>query len=184
MKTCFTRTGDQGETCILTGERISKSEQRLEAIGSIDELNSFLGWAASFSKNKEVKKTLQAMQNDLFSIGAELAGANSNQKTSRIRISSNNIVFLENLIRDIEEKIPVQKKFIVPSGAQSAMTLNVARSVCRRAERVLVKLNDAEGLNPSMLSYVNRMSDLLHVLTRLENLEKNVEEKNPVYHFN
>ena len=168
---------------MLTGERVKKSEQRLEAIGSIDELNSFLGWADSFSKNHEVREALQTMQNDLFSVGAELAGVNSSRKSIRIKISSENVAILESLIKNVEQTMPIQRKFIVPSGTRSAMTLNVARSVCRRAERSLVRLNDVEELNSYLLSYVNRMSDLLHVLTRLENLADKVEEKNPLYHF-
>ena len=182
MTSCFTRTGDQGETCLFTGDRVSKSEQRIEGIGSIDELNSFLGWAASFSENPEIKKMLQSMQNDLFSIGAELAGSNSKQE-SKIKISPKNTATLEKSIKDCEEQLPVQRKFIIPSGTRAAMTLNVARSVCRRAERVLVKLDQSERLNPHILSYVNRMSDLLHLLTRMENLDQKIEEKNPLYHY-
>ena len=180
---CYTGTGDQGETCIFGG-KLDKHDNRIDAIGSIDELNASLGAARAFSANEEVRETLDILENDIFSIGAELAAAGSLQaEEKRIEISEAPVEQLEKLIDGIQQKLPQQKKFIIPAGTQAAMMLNVARTVCRRAERALVKLDREEKLNPEILKYANRLSSLLYILMRFENMKEKVKEKNPVYYF-
>ena len=178
---CYAGTGDRGETCVFGG-RLDKHDDRVDAIGSIDELNAFLGAAKAFSSSGDVKRVLGVLGNDVFSIGAELAGASSADGL-KVGVKSESVKRLELLIDDVSQKLPVQEKFIIPSGTKAAMMLNLSRVVCRRAERALVKLDRNEKLNPDLLKYSNRMSSLLHVLMRLENLEGGVEEKHPVYSF-
>ena len=175
---CYTRTGDQGETCIFGG-RVDKHDERIDAIGAFDELNSFLGAARAFSENKETRRILHELENDIFSIGAEIAGVDK-----KVVITSRHVEQLETLIDKIDEKLPKQSKFIIPSGTQAAMMLNIARAVARRAERALVKLDRQSKISPKLLSYANRLSSLLHVLMRFENMKENIEEKHPVYYNN
>ena len=179
---CYTRTGDKGETCIFGG-RVEKHDGRIEAIGSVDELNSFLGAAASFSANETVRKILQDLQNDMFSIGAELSTVTENSPAGKVAITQQHTEKLEVVIDKLDSQLSEQNKFIIPQGTKAAMLLNVCRTVSRRAERSLVRLDRASKLNPELLKYANRLSSLLHVLMRFENGRNNVEEKNPVYHY-
>jgi len=174
---CYTRNGDKGETCIFGGS-IDKHSEKIDAIGTIDELNAFLGAAIAFSSNEDVKRIIHEIENDLFSIGAELA---TTTDKGEIKITAKHVERVEALIDKIDDQLPKQTKFIVPSGTQAAMLLNVARTVSRRAERVMVKLDRLEKINPEMLKYANRLSSLLHVLSRFENNTNKVIEKNPVY---
>lgn len=176
---CYTRTGDNGETCVM-GCRVDKHDERIEALGAVDELNAFLGAACSFSENRQVKSVLQDVQNDLFSLGAELAGVSSPDSGS-VSLTSAHVERLESLIGSVEQELPRQDKFIIPSGTQAAVMINIARAVARRAESSLVRLDRAAPLNPEILKYANRLSSLLHVLSRRENLESDVEERAPVY---
>lgn len=178
---CYTRNEDQGETCVF-GRRLDKHSERIDAIGSIDELNSFLGAAAAFSTDDDVKRIVHEIENDLFSMGAELAAVNRMKNKGNVKISGRHVDRVEALIDRMDDQLPRQTKFIVPSGTKAAMLLNVARTVSRRAERALVNLDRKEKINPELLKYANRLSSLLHVLSRFENRKENVVEKNPIYH--
>ena|SRR3989344_5061329 len=177
---CYTRKGDLGTTSIF-GEKLEKHDERISAIGDFDELNSFLGAAVSFSTNESVKKILEEVQNDLFTIGAELATVTDRAPSSNVKITAGHVEVLEVLIEKVDMQLPEQTKFIIPQGTRAAMLINIARAVARRAERALVKVDRKTKLNPELLKYANRLSSLLYVLSRFENIRNNVTEKNPVY---
>ncbi len=178
---CYTGAGDRGDTCILGG-RVDKHDDRIDAIGHVDELNAVLGSAASFSSHEHVKRIISTVQNDLFTIGAELATTIVPAR-DKVGISADLIVMMERLIDMLNKDLPQQTKFIIPSGTQAATMLNLARTVARRTERALVKLDRTEKINPEILRYANRLSSLLHTLYRLENSSNKIVEDNPRYHY-
>lgn len=158
----YTRTGDSGETSLFGGKRVSKSSPRIEALGCVDELNAALGVALS-NCSFATKKILLEIQNDLFTIGAALANSKQTLKLTK-RVGE-----LEKLIDQTDQALPELHNFILPSGTKGASSLHWARSVCRKAERQLVKLSLEEKLEPTIGHYFNRVSDLLFALARAEN---------------
>jgi len=167
----YTRTGDQGQTALYGGGRVPKDHLRVEAYGSVDELNSALGVAVSFLRQRRVAAALQSIQNELFNIGAELA-SESGPRAEKGRLfldPEGKIAALERLIDDYDSKVPPLRTFILPSGSQGGALLHLARGVCRRAERAVVRLSREEDVNPHVLTYLNRLSDLLFVLARYVN---------------
>jgi len=167
----YTKTGDKGETSLFGGERVQKSEQRLRAYGTIDELNSFTGIAVFETADDGVKKILLKIQNQLFSLGADLATPET-EKTKKLnifRIDDGFIKTIEEFIDKYEKKLDELKSFILPGGSKSASVLHVCRAVCRRAEREIVELSNSEKINREIIVYINRLSDLLFVLSRYEN---------------
>lgn len=172
----YTRTGDKGQTSLLSGERVDKDVLRVEAYGTVDELNSALGAAASFCRNSRVKEILVFIQNDLFDAGSDLATRTSSPRKIR-RLNQHDWERLESAIDELDDQLPRLKNFILPAGISGAASLHLARGVCRRAERLIVKLEREEGeVNPDLLIYLNRLSDLLFVLARYENFTAGVEE--------
>lgn len=163
----YTKTGDKGKTSLFGGERVDKDDIRVECYGTVDELNSIIGLTVSEITNTEVKKTLQQIQNDLFSLGGELA--TSIKKEFISPINQKHIEFLENQIDHFEEKLPPLKQFILPGGSKGAALLHLARSVCRRSERLVVKSSKNNVISENIIIYLNRLSDLLFVLARFEN---------------
>jgi cob(I)alamin adenosyltransferase len=167
----YTKTGDKGETGLLGGERVAKSSLRIEAYGTIDELNSFIGLASFEVKNDEIKRLLEIIQNDLFDIGSDLA-APFNDKTGKMdikRIEDQKYIKLESEIDRFEEKLEPLRNFILPGGSRGASLLHICRTVCRRAERLVTALKSAESINENIIVYLNRLSDLMFVLSRFEN---------------
>ena len=167
----YTKTGDKGETSLFGGKRVQKSAQRLKAYGTIDELNSFIGMTVVETADGGVKETLQKIQNQLFSLGADLATPDT-EKTKKLnvfRIENSLFKFAEEAIDKYENELEELKSFILPGGSKSAALLHVCRSVCRRAEREIVELAQTEKVNENIIIYVNRLSDLFFVLTRYEN---------------
>lgn len=154
-----TKTGDAGETD-LNGERVKKHHPRLAAIGSVDELNSVIGIARNYAK-PAMNDVLHHVQHDLFTLSAELA--KYDKKTTQEMID-----FLDKAIETIEPQLPKQTEFILPDGGLAASHLHFARTVCRRAERDCTKLNDYEEINPLIRTYLNRLSDVLHIFARAE----------------
>jgi cob(I)alamin adenosyltransferase len=152
----ITKTGDNGETSIL-GQRVLKTDLRIEAIGAVDELNASIGVSLSYMKNAKAKKILHKVQNDLFKIGAEIAGAKQ-------RITAKDILALEKETYKTEDKLPKQKGFILPTGNQSATHLHLSRTICRRAERRVLPAKKRK-----ITRYLNRLGDLLFIYARLEN---------------
>jgi cob(I)alamin adenosyltransferase len=167
----YTGTGDAGETALFGGNRVSKDHPRVEAYGSVDELNSVLGVAVSFVRQRRVTTVLGSVQNELLNIGAELA-SETGPKAERGRMfvdPERKIADLERLIDEYDARVPPLQTFILPSGSQAGALLHLARSVCRRAERAVVRLSRQEDVNPHVIVYLNRLSDLLFVLARYVN---------------
>ncbi len=167
----YTRLGDKGETFLLDGRKVLKEDARVEAYGSVDELNAIIGLVIAYSDDSELKETLQKVQKELFIIGAELAGG----KQIPI-ISLQKITDLEQVIDRIDETLPTLRHFILPGGTKTAALLHVARTICRRVERRVVTLAAREKINKQIIVYLNRLSDLLFVLARAENRKKRIEE--------
>jgi cob(I)alamin adenosyltransferase len=167
----YTRTGDKGTTALFGGSRVRKDSARVEAYGSVDELNSTIGVAVSFMRSRRLKRTLEGIQNELFNIGAELASETTKRAKAGHMFSNEaeKIAGLERLIDEYDAKVPKLRTFILPSGSRAGALLHLSRTVCRRAEREVVRLSRKENVNPHVLTYLNRLSDLLFVLARYTN---------------
>ncbi len=164
----YTRTGDSGQTSLFSGERVEKDDLRVEAYGTLDELNSTLGIADCWCRDKRVKDCLSVIQNSLFDAGADLATSlDSKRRPNRIR--KEDWERLEHFIDEFETGVPPLKNFILPNGSPGSTQLHFARAVCRRGERLVVRLSGREAVNPELCIFVNRLSDLLFVLARFEN---------------
>ena len=178
----YTKTGDKGETSLYGGTRVSKNSTIIDAIGNIDELNASLGFVISkipSIKNYDgVKNILLEIQNHLFVVGGDLASPYGiNQKLKQVRISDVEVSFLEVSIDNIEKELEILRNFILPGGSEVGSFLHLSRSICRRAERSVVYANEENKLNPVLLIYINRLSDLLFVLARYTNKKQNIPEK-------
>lgn len=165
----YTGTGDTGKTQVKC-EMVQKDDQRVEAIGDIDELNSFVGLARTSIKNEKIDSVLKQVQSVLFTAGSEVGFAATEVKTNDVR-------FLEETIDNYAKQIEELKYFIYPSGSQAAAILHICRTVCRRAERSLFKLSKQENVSKELLCYVNRLSSLFFVLARVANKEANVKDE-------
>lgn len=170
----YTRTGDTGETSLVGGARVSKASQRVEAYGDVDELNSLIGLARACLKDAEVDETLSLIQNDLFTLGADLA---SPSEIDVPRIQTSFVETLEQLADRFLAELEPLKEFILPGGSQAGATLHLARTVARRAERRVVHLSQTEAVNELAVVYLNRLSDLLFILARAANHRDGVPEK-------
>ena len=163
----YTKTGDAGETGLFGGGRVSKDDPRVTAYGEVDELNASLGFAAALDPAGFESDFIEAIQRDLFAIGAELATPTATKV--REQVAAARVTALEELIDKHEASLPALKNFIVPGGTAKAAALHVARTTCRRAERAVVSLARDEQVNPVIIHYLNRLSDLLFVLARAVN---------------
>lgn len=162
----YTRTGDDGTTSLVGGTRAPKDCDRLEAYGTVDELNSWLGLlASSTALGAERRELLQHIQNTLFDIGAALA-TEPQSAWQPAPFSSEKIERIESAIDDIDSQLPPLRQFILPGGHPDASRANIARTVARRAERLIIRLNRATPVDPAILRYINRLSDLLFALGR------------------
>ena len=167
----YTKTGDKGKTSLFGGERVDKFDLRIESYGTVDELNSILGVAVGEIKDQEVLKVLYTIQNQLFTVVADLATPEQkNKKKFQIkRLNTESVKFLEDQIDYFDEKLAELKQFILPGGTKGAAFLHQARTVSRRAERKIVLLKKISDINEIIVVYLNRLSDLLFVLARTEN---------------
>ncbi|HEY4694781.1 MAG TPA: cob(I)yrinic acid a,c-diamide adenosyltransferase [Candidatus Nanoarchaeia archaeon] len=163
----YTKTGDKGETSLIGGQRVKKYDQRVWTIGALDELNANLGVASSQIRNSKINKLLEKIQNELFEVGAELA--DPNKAGNYFELGPEKITDLEAEIDSFDKRLPALKNFILPGGSPAASFLHQARSVCRRAERQLSLLATSTNINPNLVKYLNRLSDLLFVLARTAN---------------
>lgn len=161
----YTKTGDNGTTSLVGGTRVSKNHQRLECYGSIDELNSHIGLVHDITENVEVKSVLIFIQQKLFNIGSYLATESYSQIQHQI-INKNDIFYIENIIDNFTNELPQLTNFILPSGHYSSSSTHVARTVCRRVERLLVSFSQANQVEENILIFINRLSDFLFVLAR------------------
>ncbi|MDD3740726.1 MAG: cob(I)yrinic acid a,c-diamide adenosyltransferase [Bacteroidales bacterium] len=175
----YTKTGDKGDTSLAGGTRVKKNDLRLEAYGTIDELNSYLGMIRNLSRNKEDIELISFIQNKLFSIGAILATEEKLQKketNKKIHITNGDILFLETSIDLFSVNLPVLKNFIIPTGNELISWCNISRTVCRRAERRIVAIESADVNYTNVLIFINRLSDLLFIMGRKYAKEFNVDE--------
>ncbi|PPR76127.1 MAG: Cob(I)yrinic acid a,c-diamide adenosyltransferase [Alphaproteobacteria bacterium MarineAlpha2_Bin1] len=163
----YTRGGDKGQTSLVGGERVSKNNDRVIVCGNVDETNSILGLAI-ISASPKIKKILLSIQNDLFDLGADIANPNEKDELA-LRIINSQVVKLEREIDDINSFLTDLSSFVLPGGSLTSSYLHLARTVCRRSERSIVKLTDTYEINPFCLQYLNRLSDLLFVMARYEN---------------
>lgn len=171
----YTKTGDDGETGLFGGQRVGKNDRRVRAYGDVDELNAFLGLAEAKILDNRVSLILRALQSDLFTIGADLATPEGEHQ-SAVRLKEKRIGRLEELIDEFDAALPPLKNFILPGGTEAAATVQVCRTICRRAERAVVDLTEVAEINPAILVYLNRLSDLLFVFARWLNHEAGIEE--------
>jgi len=159
----YTKTGDKGQTSLFNGERRSKDDIRIEAYGSVDELNSFLGLLISKLNDMELKQVLMGIQKSLFDLGSMLANPTN---TSKAVIKEEDIEALEKGIDNMNEYLPALKTFILPGGNENASLAHVCRTVCRRAERRAITLSGKNEIDPIAIKYLNRLSDYFFVLSR------------------
>ena len=167
----YTRTGDSGETSLFGGSRVGKDDPRIDAYGTVDELNSFIGAARATWAGSPIDAELEAIQSDLFDVGAQLAAPGNDRfrGADRARIAE-----LESAIDEMERDLQPLKNFILPGGSIPASQLHIARTVCRRAERLVVSLRDS-GLDATVV-YLNRLSDYLFVAARFANARLGVDD--------
>lgn len=169
----YTRTGDKGETSLVNGDRVSKASLRVEAFGEVDELNSLLGVIRAGSTDAEIDRTLTTIQNDLFTVGADLASPASIEVP---RIGDEFIETLEAQADKYLKELAPLKEFILPGGCETAALLQLGRTVARRAERRVVALAELEEINQLTIVYLNRLSDLLFILARVTNKRSGIPE--------
>ncbi|MFQ5447548.1 MAG: cob(I)yrinic acid a,c-diamide adenosyltransferase [Saprospiraceae bacterium] len=171
----YTKTGDSGETALFGGRRLPKSHLRIEAYGTVDELNSYLGLVRDCTEDSTLRQLLKDIQERLFSLGAHLA-TDPEKSTSPPDLSVSDIEILEKQIDEMENELPPLKNFILPGGHTTVSFCQIARCVCRRAERLVVALHLAEPVDPILIKYLNRLSDYLFVLARHFTKELGAEE--------
>lgn len=173
----YTKTGDKGTTSLVGGKRVSKTHARLEAYGTVDELNAHLGLLLTYLNEEADYKRVLRIQNKLFSVGSYLA---TDQDTTDLRPASvllpADVEELENAIDCMEELLQPLCSFVLPGGARGAAVCHICRTVCRRAERRILVLGDELEIDPNVTTYINRLSDYLFVLSRRINLCENREE--------
>ncbi|MEC7752644.1 MAG: cob(I)yrinic acid a,c-diamide adenosyltransferase [Bacteroidota bacterium] len=172
----YTKTGDTGTTSLLGGARVSKAHIRIEAYGTVDELNSYIGLLRDQPVNQNRKDILKTIQDRLFTLGADLATEPGKDKVVKPDLFESDIDLLETEMDRMDEQLPALTSFVLPGGHQSVSFAHLARCVCRRAERISIALNDQEKVSPLVIKYLNRLSDYLFVLGRLMAQELNAEE--------
>jgi cob(I)alamin adenosyltransferase len=179
----YTKTGDKGDTGLFGGNRVPKDNLRIECYGTIDELNSYIGLLKDQEISKNSKEKLIIIQNDLFTLGAMLATPpekeilkNGKERLNIPKINNNSVVFLEKEIDMMNQKLQPMTHFILPGGHTIVSFCHISRCICRRAERLCVSLHREEGIENTILMYLNRLSDYLFVLARKLTLELQVEE--------
>jgi cob(I)alamin adenosyltransferase len=175
----YTRKGDDGTTSLGSRERVPKDALRVQAYGTVDELNSTIGVAVASGLSDLLAEVLPVIQNELFHLGSDLSFYKDDKVKYGIpQIEERHVAQLEALIDELSDVVGPLKNFILPGGSIGAAHLQVARTVCRRAERKAITLADAEGdeLNPYVIRYLNRLSDALFVMARYENHQKGVAE--------
>jgi len=162
----YTRKGDTGETSLIGGTRVKKTNVRIEAYGTVDELNSFIGLIRDTAKDKSAEEVLLEIQNLLFTIGSSLAADPGKNRMALPQVDESDIVKLENEMDSMNEGLPELKNFILPGGDLASSHCHVARCVCRRAERRAVGLSEMTMIDEKIIRYLNRLSDYLFVLAR------------------
>lgn len=168
----YTRTGDEGGTALFGGGRVSKAALRVDAYGNVDELNAVLGWAVTQVTDDTLRTRLELIQHDLFSLGADLSTPPPEEGRRRPQtppLPEGRIGEMEGWIDEADHELPELRAFVLPGGTPGAAALHLARTVCRRAERVVVALGAQEPVDECVVRYLNRLSDLLFMFARQEN---------------
>lgn len=168
----YTRTGDAGETALFGGGRVSKNHERVVAYGTVDELNAVVGWSVTAVADSEIGSRLSSLQHDLFAVGAELATprlADGGRHQHVPPFPSARIAEMEGWMDEADAELPALSEFVLPGGTPGAAALHLARTVCRRAERAVVRLAERDEVDPDTVPFLNRLSDLCFTLARLEN---------------
>ncbi|MEP0861476.1 MAG: cob(I)yrinic acid a,c-diamide adenosyltransferase [Ignavibacterium sp.] len=171
----YTKTGDKGETSLFGGERVQKNNQRINAYGTVDELNAFIGLALTEIKSDEIRNVLIDLQSKLFIVGSDLATPDT-EKSKKLNITRTGEDFIKKAEADIDiftDKLDELRNFILPGGSKGSAMLHVCRTICRRAEREIVALKNFEKINENIIVFLNRISDLFFVLSRYENKVSN-----------
>ncbi|HEY0656392.1 MAG TPA: cob(I)yrinic acid a,c-diamide adenosyltransferase [Chryseosolibacter sp.] len=172
----YTKTGDQGTTALFGGKRVSKADLRIDTYGTVDELNSWVGLLRDQEVNKKRADFLIDIQDRLFTIGSILATEPGNTKVKIPALSLNDVQALEKSIDAMDAGLPPMKSFILPGGNQSVSFCHITRTVCRRAERLVIALNNHQPVDATVIQYLNRLSDYFFVLSRKIALELNVAD--------
>lgn len=173
----YTRTGDDGTTALGGGQRVPKDALRIEAYGTVDELNSAIGVALALGLHAKIDKPLRAIQNDLFHLGSDLCVLESDKAKRPVPvIEARHVTAMEELMDELTGDLPPLENFILPGGSPGAAALHVARTVCRRAERRIVTLAKKERIGPFAIRYLNRLSDTLFVMARFENRKRKIAD--------
>ncbi|MCH2534988.1 MAG: cob(I)yrinic acid a,c-diamide adenosyltransferase [Bdellovibrionales bacterium] len=172
----YTKTGDKGETSLVSGKRVSKAHPLVDCYGDVDELNSTLGLVTAQLNNETFKESLFKVQNQLFNLGSNLACDNEDIRKKLPQISEKHIHWLEKEIDQHQSQLPELKNFILPGGHIAAAACQLSRSVCRRAERKLIEISQSENIPSQYIEYLNRLSDYLFVMARAINHYNNITE--------
>ncbi len=173
----YTKTGDKGTTALVGGRRVSKGDTKIESYGTVDELNSWIGLVRDQPINESRRDTLKEIQDRLFTIGADLASEPEQVRKKPIpSLLEEDITLLENEMDKMDSELPPLRAFVLPGGHQSVSFAHIARTVCRRAERLVIRLSEEEEVNPMVIKYLNRLSDYLFVLSRKMTQELGSEE--------
>jgi len=179
----YTKTGDDGTTALIGGRRIDKDAPRIKAYGTVDELNAVLGVVRGCGPNPETERIILEIQKQLFTLGANLAlpEGTSRSDWGVPALTDGEVASLESLIDNLEGGLEPLRKFILPGGGRAAAALHLARTVARRAERHCVSLSRTEKVDPQIIRYLNRLSDLLFSLARRENFLSGIKESHPTF---
>ena len=172
----YTKFGDSGETALYGGTRVGKDTPRIEAIGTVDELNAYIGYAQTFINDADISDLMAQIQNHLFAVGADLATPATHTKATEFRIPADFTTVMETAIDTLSEELPPLTNFILPGGCAAGAILHIARVVCRRSERRVVHLAHETDVNPEIIRSLNRLSDLLFVIARTVNFRAQAPE--------
>jgi cob(I)alamin adenosyltransferase len=174
----YTKTGDVGETALFGGKRVPKNELRIEAYGTVDELNSWIGLLRDVNTADDVKNLLKEIQDRLFTLGSTLAADPSNPKLKTPDLHESDVELLEHAIDRMDETLEPLRNFVLPGGHVYVSYCHIARTVCRRAERLCVALHQVSEIHPLIIKYLNRLSDYLFTLSRKMAKDLGAEEVN------
>ncbi|MBI2141190.1 cob(I)yrinic acid a,c-diamide adenosyltransferase [Candidatus Woesearchaeota archaeon] len=175
----YTGKGDNGTTCLLGKTGVEKDDDRIEALGTYDELNSVIGVVGAFAGSDDTVRILKSAQDDIHTICAELGAAVETVP----KITEKHVERIEKIIAECERFVEPQHSFLLPGGSKEAALLHLSRTVSRRAERQLVRLAKSAEVNPLLLKYANRLSSLLHIMARVENRRRSITEEKPNYEY-
>ena len=172
----YTKKGDKGHTSLMDGEIVNKHNLSVDAYGTIDELNSFIGLLKDYLEDDKLKAVLNNIQLKLFSIGSILATGKNQDIMEKVKIEKKDVKYIEFHIDSMNNELPELKNFIIPGGHKISSYSHVCRSICRRAERRISELNNEQSVDPNILSYINRLSDFFFVLSRYLMYSDKIEE--------